>query len=373
MLFLMTGVAVLAAASAWRLQQAGQPVAPVASAPSISGEPAELSPSGHVSEHKGVFSFSGETMGTTYTVKFVSSDKETVESLPVAVERALRAVNASMSTYDLQSEISQINGSAPGTAIPVSQELFFVLQLAARTTQLTGGAFDVTVAPLVRAFGFGAGAEKQPPTASELDDLRAVVGMELVVLDSSRSTVEKKRAGVEFDLSAIAKGYGVDRVAAELEQLGLSDYMVEVGGEIRVKGSKVGQRPWRLAIEHPDPEARRVYATLQLSSKGSALATSGDYRNFKEVEGEWLSHTIDPRTAHPVPRRTASVSVVRPTAAEADALATGLGVLQPQDALDLARAHGWAVLILVRQDRDELMRLTSPHFDQLDVDYVDAP
>lgn len=370
MLILIAGVAVLAAASAWRLRQSGSPTG-FTTAPPVT--PDAASALERLSEGGGVYSFSGETMGTTYSVKFVPPDPEVAPLLPTAVESALRAVNASMSTYDPQSELSLLNRMAPDTAIPVSEELFFVLELARQTTTTTGGAFDVTVAPLVRAFGFGAGAAEQGPSESELEEIRAVIGMQHLELDPARSTIRKKKAGVEIDLSAIAKGYGVDRIAAELKRFGVAHYMVEVGGEIRVRGSKKEGRPWRLAIEHPDPEARRVYAILELDPEGSALATSGDYRNFREVDGQWLSHTVDPRTARPVPRRTASVSVLRPTAAEADALATGLGVLEPQEAMALAESHGWAVLILVRRGKEELTRLASPRFAQLQVEYVEAP
>jgi thiamine biosynthesis lipoprotein len=173
--------------------------------------------------------------------------------------------------------------------------------------------------------------------------------MKRLELRSEGPTVVKNAPGLRIDLSAIAKGYGVDRVAAALEAEGISDYMIEVGGEIRAAGHKLGDKPWVLGIEHPSFEMNRAVHGAITATEPLALATSGDYRTFLEVDGQKYSHTIDPRTGRPTPLRTASVSVVRPTAAEADALATGLGVLEPAAAIRLADENNWPVYLILRE------------------------
>jgi thiamine biosynthesis lipoprotein len=165
------------------------------------------------------------------------------------------------------------------------------------------------------------------------------------------------------DLSAVAKGFGVDQVAASLESEGIDSYLVEVGGEVRVRGRATAERLWRLGIERPVPEERSVLGTLELAE--AALATSGDYRNFRRTESGTISHTLDPRTGRPVARKTASVSVVRPTAAEADALATALCVLPHTEAIELATEKGWAVLLLIHTAEGAFESLSSPAWRRL--------
>jgi thiamine biosynthesis lipoprotein len=196
--------------------------------------------------------------------------------------------------------------------------------------------------------------------------------MDKLKLDKKEQTLTKTLDGVEVDLSAIAKGYGVDRVALALEKIGIISYMVEVGGEIRVRGLKNEKTPWLLAIEEPVPYERKLHATLNLSETGAALATSGDYRNFRELDGKLVSHTFDPRSGGPVPRRTASVSVVRPTAAEADGLATALSVLEPERAIAVANAHDWAVYMLIHRDGGKFDARMSEAFKRVEWQKVDV-
>jgi thiamine biosynthesis lipoprotein len=186
--------------------------------------------------------------------------------------------------------------------------------------------------------------------------------MNLLEIRPDESSIQKLHDGVELDLGGNAKGFGVDLVALALEKLEITDYMIEVGGEIRIRGKKNDGSPWKLAIEEPSPEARKLHATLSLPPEGAALATSGDYRNFRKVGGRLVSHTFDPRTLEPTPRRTASVSVVRPTAAEADALATALSVLSPTEAIELANEQGWAIYLLVHYTRAATPGTDQPRF-----------
>ncbi len=292
--------------------------------------------------------FQGEIFGTIYRVKARLFQGVTSELAQKEVLQALKRVDRLMSTYKEDSELSQLNQADAGTFHPVSPELFSVLELAREVHTQTHGAFDVTVGPLVRAWGFGAEAAHQPPDQARLDRLLSRVGTRHLRLAQKDQSVKKEIPGLEIDLSAIAKGYGVDQAARALENLSVTSYLVEVGGEIRVLGQKAPGTPWKLGIEKPQPDERTVFDTISMTQ--GALATSGDYRSFREVDGHLISHTIDPRTGRPVPRRTASVSVVRPTAAEADALATGLTVLRPPEALALAEDHDWAVLLLLHKE-----------------------
>ena len=288
-------------------------------------------------------------MGTQFSVKVLvddgdpSGDEAVLQAL---VERELALVDDRMSHYRADSELSRFNRHEATTPFEVSAATFEVLTEARRIAELTGGAFDITVGPLVEVWGFGASSPETPPSDAEVDTLRQGLGFDRLRLDADAFTVQKDAVRVAIDLSAIAKGYGVDRVADALESAGVNRYMVEVGGEVRTAGLNEAGEPWRIAVEHPDPRAAAFHRVLPLS--GWAMATSGDYRNFYEWEGRRISHTIDPRTGRPVEHALASVTVVADRCMSADGLATALSVLGPDEGLRFATAHDIAALLLVR-------------------------
>jgi thiamine biosynthesis lipoprotein len=291
----------------------------------------------------------GETMGTTYTVKVVAPlDDTALKSIAAAVQSELDAVNDAMSTYRPESELSRLNASEGDAVFPLSERTRDVFRIALDVFEQTGGAFDVTVGPLVNAWGFGPETPAAPPGDDLLDALRMRVGSGLLVLDGAG--VRKLRPDVYCDLSAVAKGYAVDRVAAALDAAGLARYMVEVGGEIRVRGTNAAGTPWRLGVEKPDATGRAVQEVVPLT--GLAMATSGDYRNYAELGGRRLSHLIDPRTGRPVEHNLASVTVLHEECAWADAYATALMVLGPEEGMALAERLGLAVYMLVRDGED---------------------
>lgn len=302
----------------------------------------------------------GEIMGTTYTVKVVADTREeqsaeTHKALQATVHEALSKVDGSMSTYKPNSELSTFNDGPAGTDVALSPALAEVMALAFDINQRSDGAFDVTVGPLVERWGFGAkGDLDELPSDAELDALRARLGHDHLTLGPA--SLRKDAPELRVDLSAIAKGYGVDQAAAALEAAGYHDFMVEVGGEIRVAGTTEAGRAWRLAVEKPSAQERAIYEVVEL--RDQALATSGDYRNFTLVDGVRYSHTIDPTTARPVKHRLASVSVVADTCAEADALATALNVLGPERGLALAEREGLPALFLVGDPTDLDARAT---------------
>jgi len=291
--------------------------------------------------------FGGESMGTTWSVKLAAAELDAAARGTVqgAVESALRDVDAAMSTWREDSELSRFNAHASTEPFPVSREVLQVFAIAREVSALSGGAFDVTVGPIVAAWGFGATDRVPgPPPDAELERLRARVGWRLV--EARDGALRKQRGDLVCDLSAIAKGYAVDRVAEALSALGYRDYLVEVGGEVRASGERRQGGAWRVAIERPVADARDLFDVIPLANV--ALATSGDYRNFYETGGRRYSHTIDPRSARPVAHALASVSVLHAEAVYADALATALNVLGPEAGYSLAEREGLAALFIVR-------------------------
>lgn len=290
---------------------------------------------------------SGQTMGTVFSVKIVApSDPDlTEEEVAEAVRGAVDGVDASMSTWRPDSELSRFNDY--GTeAFEASPALLDVFSEARRVAELTGGAFDITVGPLVEAWGFGPEPTIEPPDDDEIERLLADNGFRRIGVDTDGGTLRKDRAGLRCDLSAIAKGFAVDRVADELAQLGFADFMVEIGGEVRTAGRNAAGLTWRIGVERPEAGARGIWSAVELRDAG--MATSGDYRNYYEINGVRVSHLIDPRTGRPVIHRLASVSVVHPSCMTADALATALMVIGPEDGRTLAEREGLAVLFLIR-------------------------
>ena len=312
-----------------------------------------------------IFEFAGDTMGTRFLVKVAAREMSRADHEAVATEirQRLDAVNGLMSTWDPESELSRFNRHAESSAFAVSEDSLRVFEAAREVSELSGGAFDVTVAPLVQAWGFGARARVPGGLeASELAGLRARVGWRHIRIDSEAHTLRKLHLDTVCDLSAIAKGYAVDRVAQGLEQLGYRSYLVEVGGELRAGEPKSAAEPWRVAIEAPTEAAsgrRQVHQTIALGSIG--MATSGDYRSYYLKDGKRLSHTIDPRSGRPVQHALASVTVLHPEAMYADAFATALNVLGPEAGLVLAQDLGLPAHFIIREQDGRLTsRETEP-------------
>lgn len=290
--------------------------------------------------------FSGAAMGTTYSVSLVSPALPVEkQALRQALEALLEQTEREMSTYRADSELMRLNRASGASWHPVSPPLLRVLQAAQETSRLSGGAFDITVGPLVNLWRFGPGEKKAAaPASREIDAALERVGYQKLQLDAPAGAV-KKAPGLFIDLSAIAKGYGVDRIARYLQGLGLDDYLVEIGGEIRARGVNGDNVPWRVGIEKPLAGRRAVHRLIEL--KDAAMATSGDYRNFFEQDGVRYSHAIDPRTGRPITRRLLSVTVLHPSAMRADAWATALLIAGPEQGFVLAEKQGLAAYFLI--------------------------
>jgi len=302
----------------------------------------------------------GATMGTGYTVRVTALPPALNQAdLQALVELELQRVNAAMSTYDPLAEISRFNQHQGDDWFAVSPDLAQLVQRAQDIGVQTGGAFDITVGPLVDAWGFGtAGPRDSPPSAAELAAARAKVGMDRLSQRVDPPALRKATPTLRIDLSAIAKGYGVDRVAAALEAAGIDNYLVEIGGELRTRGRRHDGAMWRVGIEQPAPDGRRVQLALPMHRDG-AVATSGDYRNFFETDGQRYAHIIDPRTGEPVNHELASVTVIADNCAMADGWATALSVLGPGEGYQLAENAGLAALFIERRDEAFEERRTS--------------
>lgn len=307
--------------------------------------------------------FSGRTMGTGYTVKAVGVP-ETIDAqtLQARIDAILAGINRRMSTYDQNSELSRFNRNPSTEWVAISDELALVIKEALRISRVSGGAFDPTVGPLVNLWGFGPEMkDDEVPSQEALDAARARVGYEKVELRAAPSALRKARGDIYLDLSAVAKGYAVDRVAAYLESLNIPDYMVEIGGELRAKGHNPRGEPWNIAIEKPVPGEQSIQRIVQLT--GDGVATSGDYRNFFEKDGQRYSHAIDPHTGWPIHHRLASVTVIDPSCMHADALATTLLVLGPEAGFELAQRQDLAAFFIVI-DHDGFVEKTTAKFNR---------
>lgn len=292
----------------------------------------------------------GETMGTTWHLSLPDISLDT-ESLHTAIDALLIDINKQMSTYDPESNLSRFNQHGGTTPFQLPEETIRVMAIAQTVSEQSAGAFDMTVGPIVNAYGFGPTLTAAPPTDEQLAATRAYVGHQLVALDPATSSATKADPRVYCDLSAVAKGYASDAVGEYLESKGIADYMIEIGGEVRIKGQWPDGRPWTLGIEVPDSDVPKVHSAIRMRADGKAqaLATSGDYRNFY-MEGERrISHTIDARTGKPIEHMLASVSVLHDSCAWADAYATAIMVLGPDEGIALAQRQQLAVYLLVRR------------------------
>lgn len=304
----------------------------------------------------------GQTMGTTYSVKIANAEGTLdVDTLATEIAASLDEVDTLMSTYKTASELSLFNNDAANTPRALSSETARVIQTALNAAEATGGAFDPTIGPLVDLWGFGpAGTRNDVPGTEAIMSARATVGHQQIVV--SDSTFSKTNAATRLDLSGIAKGYGVDKIAELLNAKGFDNYLVEVGGEIRAKGVSTGDRAWRLGIEKPDPLARDVQYVVNLD--GHAMATSGNYRIFFEAEGARFAHIIDPRTGEPTNHNLASVTVLAKSTMEADALSTAMLVMGPEDAMEFAATHEIAAFFITGEN-GRFSDAASPAFEKL--------
>ncbi|MGF1760424.1 FAD:protein FMN transferase [Photobacterium sagamiensis] len=293
---------------------------------------------------------SGSTMGTYYSVKLIKQEGlPSATDIQAEIDRRLEQVNDQMSTYRKHSELSQFNQQTTNKPFAVSADTAKVVKEAIRLSKLTDGALDVTVGPVVNLWSFGPEARPEViPTDEELAARRKIVGIDHLSVDGN--TLTKNIPELYVDLSSIAKGFGVDVVADYFNELNVLDYLVEIGGELRLKGVNLEGVPWRIAIEKPTDDGSRAVQEI-IEPGDMAVATSGDYRNYFEEDGVRYSHLIDPKTCKPIANHVVSVTVLHPSSMTADALATAFSVMGEEKALALAKTENLPVLLVVKTEQ----------------------
>lgn len=303
---------------------------------------------------------SGRTMGTTYHVKLIAHEATaSSEILQQQVDATLAAINQSMSTYIEDSELSRLNRAPVDTWVEVSQPLLEVLLISRDVSDASGGAFDITAGPLVNLWGFGPQKGRdEVPDEQAIQQTMERVGYNLLEIDAKQQRVRKLK-DIYLDLSAVAKGYAADVVAEQLRLQGFNNTMVEIGGELRLSGLNAQAKPWRIGIEKPGLLHEGALQAVDIRDAG--MATSGDYRNYFELDGERYSHLIDPSNGRPARHLLASVTVITDSGARADAYATALHVLGPDRGYDLARQLKLAAFFIVREEEGFSVKYT-PEF-----------
>lgn len=298
-----------------------------------------------------VSEISGSTMGTSYSIAALDHSRALdMKMVKQAVEDSLSRVTTLMSNWDAKSEVSRFNTAANTAPVAISSELAKVVSAAQEVHVATEGQFDITLGPVIEAWGFGArGAHAQTPAPAALQQAMASVGT-TSALTLNGTQLQKHNADTQIYLSSIGKGFGVDLVADTLKGFGLKDFMVEIGGDVYVSGLNADGDKWQIGIESPDALSRRAYEIASVSNMG--MATSGDYRNYFEQDGLRYSHIIDAQTGRPITHQTASVTVLAENAMLADAWATGLLALGKERGLEIADKHDLAVMFIDRKETE---------------------
>ena len=314
-----------------------------------------------------ILQLNGLTMGTSYQVQIVDMPGDIeAEDLAVDISGLLRQLDTEIfSTYASNSELSRFNRHGINIPFVASSAMMEVLLMAQEISALSGGAFDVTVGPLVNLWGFGPDLAvfETVPAQSQIDGERARVGFQFLQISPSTEEILKTR-DIYVDLSAIAKGYAVDQLAEYLDQAGVDNYFLEIGGELKIKGLKPGGESWVPAIEAPVEAVSQVYQIFYSRGDNIAIAGSGDYRNYFEEEGLRYSHEIDPRNGRPVTHELAAAYVIDESTARADALATTYMILGPDAAEDLASRQEQAVYFIYKSDGGGFEDYVSAEFNR---------
>lgn len=298
--------------------------------------------------HAGATRLSGTTMGTLWHVSVVGvPEGYSSKSLTAAIQEVLDEVNERFSTYRQASDVSRVNAAPVGKWVPVSGQVVAVARFSRKIYRDSGGAFNPAIGALVNLWGFGPNSPPEPKIPSEAAIAAARASIDyakLAIRDEPPALM--KPVPLRLDYSGVAKGYSIDRVAERLDELGVSNYLVEVGGEVRVRGHNGHGKPWRIGINTPKGTGDEAYAAIAMST--GAVATSGDYRKYLEIDGKRFSHIIDPATGRPVTHHLASVTVIATTCMEADAVATAIDVLGPQRGLAYAKKRALPVFLIVK-------------------------
>ena len=290
----------------------------------------------------------GAVFGTTWTVTYHGEPEALTDNdVEQAITGAFSVVDASMNNYRESSTLSQLNSLPAGEVFEVDWDFALVFNAAIDIHQATAGAYDPSVSPLINLWGFGPEGVTESPKDDQLAIARSHSGLNQFAWDLSDRSFLKRNARATLDFSSIAKGYAVDLAGDALDEIGVANFMLEVGGEIQTRGVSPRGDHWRLAIENPiRAGVGKPYTAVAVSDVG--IATSGNYRNFFEVDGKLFSHLIDPRTGYPIEHDLVSATVIHPSTMVADAWATALMVVGTTEALRLANLYDLSVYLISR-------------------------
>jgi thiamine biosynthesis lipoprotein len=283
----------------------------------------------------GILQLDGAAFGTRYRILLADEDIDTHE-LTRAIEGTLAALDQTFSTWRADSEISQINAAEADRDLPLSEDFQRVLAEARTVHEVSGGALDIALLPLAIAWGFQGDADPAPPSDGTVASILAYSGMARLSFNEDGAHLRKHDARQGLDVSALAKGYAVDRLGTVLRQAGAANYLVEFGGEILARGERPGGEPWRVAVESVAPGQ----PVLALALSNEAVATSGDYRNHIVIDGRRLGHVLNPATGRPAASGVVAATVIAGDALRADALATAFLVMDEAEAFALAETLG---------------------------------
>nr|WP_154324711.1 FAD:protein FMN transferase ApbE [Pantoea sp. 201603H] len=305
----------------------------------------------------------GKTMGTYWRVSLASVDHARALALRTLIQQQLDADDGELSTWKNNSALSRFNQYRGDRPQPISENMADIITQALRIGKETHGAMDITVGPLVNLWGFG--PDKQPnkiPRQADIDAARSLTGLQhlKVIQRAEGQWLQKDLPALYLDLSTVGEGFATDHLARLMEQEGINNYLVSVGGAVLTRGKNAQNKPWRVAIQKPTDKENAVEEIVDL--QGHGISTSGSYRNYYELEGKRLSHVIDPRTGRPIEHKLVSATVIATTALEADGWDTGLMVLGTEKAMQLARQQKLAVYLITRQG-DSFSHWMSPQFE----------
>lgn len=311
-------------------------------------------------EQEKVWVLNGKTMGTVWRVSVAGVDEQRKIELKRKIEQRLDFDDRQLSTWKKDSDLSHFNQYTGSEPWPVSQDMADMITLAFRIGQATDGAMDITIGTLVNLWGFGpSAAPKHIPTRTQINQARELTGLQhlQVINTATQALLKKDVPKLQVDLSTMGEGYATDNLAKLMEQEGIHNYLVSVGGAVLARGLN-GQQHWRVAIQTPTDIENRVQEIVDLQGQG--ISTSGDYRNYYELDGKRISHIIDPTTGRPISHKLASVTVIAPTALEADGWDTGLMVVGTDKAKQIALKHKLAVYLIIREG-DHFVTWLSPN------------
>lgn len=305
---------------------------------------------------------SGPTMGSTYTIKYVAtSTTPAADAAGVAVQGILDEIDRQVSTYRADSDLSRFNQLPAGSCETMPEPVLELVHYAHELAEMSDGQFDITIQPLLNAWGFGPNSRTHAvPSAEQIAEARNQMGFRHLSVEGNQLC---KEIELKLDLNSIAAGYTVDRIAAKFEQLGIHSYMIEVTGELIAKGKKPDDSPWRIALEQPLGNGERVVQHV-LEVDGWSVNTSGDYRNYFEEDGVRFSHTLDPHSGAPIAHNLAAVTVIDRSAMAADGLGTLLMVLGKEKGMEFARQYEIAALFVTREG-EQFQSDSSPKFEEL--------